>query len=57
MPAIPYTLTGKKLEAPVKRIMRGSRPDDVASPDALKDPKALDAFAELAAARASAARS
>ena len=57
VPAIPYTLTGKKLEAPVKRIMRGSRPDDVASPDALKDPKALDAFAELAAARASAARS
>jgi acetoacetyl-CoA synthetase len=57
VPAIPYTLTGKKLEAPVKRILLGARPDDVASPDALKDPKALDAFAELASARASAARS
>jgi acetoacetyl-CoA synthetase len=57
VPAIPYTLTGKKLEAPVKRIMRGSHPDDVASPDALKDPESLDAFAQLAAARASAARS
>ena len=57
VPAIPYTLTGKKLEAPVKRIMRGAKPDDVASPEALKEPKALDAFEEVAAARASAARS
>jgi acetoacetyl-CoA synthetase len=57
VPSIPYTLTGKKLEAPVKRIMLGARPDDVASPDALKDPTALDAFAELAASRGAAARS
>jgi acetoacetyl-CoA synthetase len=51
VPAIPYTLTGKTLEAPVKRIMRGARPDEVASPDALRDPAALDAFVALAAER------
>jgi acetoacetyl-CoA synthetase len=46
--AIPRTLTGKKLEAPVKRILLGSRPDDVAGRDSLLDPTALDAFAALA---------
>ena len=38
VPAIPRTLTGKKLEAPVKRILRGARADAVASRDALADP-------------------
>ena len=47
VPAIPYTLTGKKLEAPVKRMLRGASPDDVASRDSLRDPSALDAFAAL----------
>jgi len=54
VPAIPQTLTGKKLELPVKRIMLGSPPELVASRDALADPHALDAFVELAAARAAA---
>ena len=49
VPAIPRTLTGKKLEAPVKRIMLGARPEDVASRDALLDPSAIDAFAAYAA--------
>ena len=49
VPAIPRTLTGKKLEAPVKRILRGERPDAVASRDSLLDPAALDLFAALAA--------
>jgi acetoacetyl-CoA synthetase len=48
MPAIPRTLTGKKLEMPVKRILLGVAPEAVASRDALLDPTALDAFAELA---------
>jgi acetoacetyl-CoA synthetase len=50
--AIPKTLTGKKLEAPVKRILRGDAPEKVASRDALADPTALDAFVALAAQRA-----
>jgi acetoacetyl-CoA synthetase len=41
---IPRTLTGKKLELPVKRILQGHRPEDVASRDALADPSAIDAF-------------
>src|SRR4051794_1331839 len=44
VPAIPRTLTGKKLEAPVKRILRGAAADEVASKGALADPLALDAF-------------
>jgi acetoacetyl-CoA synthetase len=46
--AIPRTLTGKKLEMPVKRILLGVAPEAVASRDALLDPTALDAFAGLA---------
>ena len=49
VPAIPRTLTGKKLEAPVKRILRGDPVDAVASRDSLLDPTALDLFASFAA--------
>ncbi|WGY01640.1 acetoacetate--CoA ligase [Nocardioides sp. QY071] len=45
VPAVPYSRTGKKLEVPVKRILRGGDPDTVASAGALLDPGALDAFA------------
>ena len=48
VPAVPRTLTGKKLEAPVKRLLRGAAPEDVASRDALLDPTALDTFVALA---------
>ncbi len=51
VPAIPRTLTGKKLEAPVKRILRGESSERVASRDSLLDPTALDAFVALAAER------
>jgi len=50
VPAIPRTLTGKKLEAPVKRILRGAAADEVASRDSLLDPTALDHFVALAGA-------
>ena len=43
VPAIPRTLTGKKLETPVKRILRGAAVEAVASRDSLLDPTALDA--------------
>jgi acetoacetyl-CoA synthetase len=48
--AIPRTLTGKKLEAPVKRILRGEPPERVASRGSLADPTALDPFVALARA-------
>jgi acetoacetyl-CoA synthetase len=54
VPSIPRTLTGKKLEAPVKRILRGESPDRVASRDSLADPAALDAFVTLARERSGA---
>ncbi len=54
VPSIPRTLTGKKLEAPVKRILRGESPDRVASRDSLADPAALDAFVTLAGERSGA---
>ncbi len=47
VPAIPYSRTGKKLEVPVKKILRGALPDAVASRDALVDPRALDAFVDF----------
>jgi acetoacetyl-CoA synthetase len=44
---IPTTLSGKKLELPVKKILLGADPDAVASRGALKDPAALDQFVRL----------
>jgi acetoacetyl-CoA synthetase len=52
VPAVPRTMTGKKLEAPVKRILLGARAEEVASTDALLDPTAIEAFVAYAAARA-----
>ena len=51
VPAIPCTLTGKKLEAPVKRILRGVPAEQVASRGALAVPSAIDAFVEFVEVR------
>ena len=42
--AVPRTLSGKKLEVPVKRILLGQPADVVASEDALADPRSLDPY-------------
>jgi acetoacetyl-CoA synthetase len=52
VPAVPRTLSGKKLEVPVKRILGGTPPDVAASRDSLADPTALAPFEALAAERA-----
>jgi acetoacetyl-CoA synthetase len=49
--AVPRTLSGKKLEVPVKRILLGSRPDAAASADSLADPRSLEPYVALAAER------
>ena len=49
--SIPTTLSGKKLELPVKRILLGGDPATVASRGALKDPAALDAIVTIATRR------
>jgi acetoacetyl-CoA synthetase len=50
-PEIPVTLTGKKMEVPVRKLMLGVPVDKVASRDATRNPSALDWFADLAKAR------
>ena len=52
VPAIPRTMTGKKLELPVKRIIGGAAVSDVASRDALVDPAAIEPFVAYARERA-----
>jgi acetoacetyl-CoA synthetase len=51
VPGVPRTLSGKKLEVPVKRILTGTPPDAAASRGSLANPGSLDAFAELARRR------
>ncbi|HEX6128720.1 MAG TPA: acetoacetate--CoA ligase [Candidatus Limnocylindria bacterium] len=53
VPAVPRTLSGKKLEVPVKRILSGTPPDEAASRGSLANPHSLDAFADLARERRS----
>ena len=47
VPALPRTLSGKKLEVPVKKILRGASIEDVAAKGALTDPDSLDVFVKL----------
>jgi acetoacetyl-CoA synthetase len=48
VPAVPRTLSGKKLEVPVKRILTGTPPDVAASRGSLANPESLDAFVAMA---------
>ncbi|MBI5317913.1 acetoacetate--CoA ligase [Bradyrhizobium sp.] len=45
---IPYTLTGKKMEIPVRKILEGASLATTANPDSMKDPSALDDFLRFA---------
>jgi acetoacetyl-CoA synthetase len=49
--AVPYTLTGKKMEIPVRRILAGTPPEKAASREAMMDPGALDWFIAFARER------
>jgi acetoacetyl-CoA synthetase len=46
---IPYTLTGKKMEVPVRRILMGVPAEKAANRDAVANPQALDFFIVYAA--------
>jgi acetoacetyl-CoA synthetase len=48
VPAIPRTLTGKKMEVPVRRILLGAPADAVADRNAMANPESLDAFVPYA---------
>jgi acetoacetyl-CoA synthetase len=45
---VPRTLTGKKMEVPVRKLLLGAAPGKVASPDAMANPASLDFFVKLA---------
>ncbi|MGY0020635.1 AMP-binding enzyme [Streptomyces sp. cg35] len=47
--AVPRTLTGKKLEVPVKRILQGARITDVAAEGSVTRPDMLNWFANFSA--------
>jgi acetoacetyl-CoA synthetase len=46
--AIPRTLNGKKMEVPVRKLLLGSDPDKVASPDVMQNPGSLAFYVEYA---------
>ena len=43
---IPYTISGKKLETPVKKILMGRNPNLVANKESLRNPNALEYFVQ-----------
>jgi acetoacetyl-CoA synthetase len=45
---VPRTLTGKKMELPVRKLLLGMAVDKVASADAMANPGSLATFVELA---------
>lgn len=48
VPAVPYNLTGKKLEVPVKRLLNGEPRERVVSPGALRNPESISIYEQLA---------
>jgi len=52
VPDIPYTLSAKKMEVPVRRILRGADPATVAAPDAMRNPDSIAWFVAFREARA-----
>ena len=51
--AVPRTLTGKKLEVPIKRLLLGEAPERVFNRDAIANPDCLDWYLRFADSRAS----
>ena len=46
---IPRTLTGKKMELPVRKLLLGADAAKVASPDAMANPQSIDFFVDFRA--------
>ena len=45
---VPRTLTGKKMEVPVRKLLLGMARDKVASPESMANPSSLEYFVQLA---------
>ena len=48
VPDLPYTISGKKIEIPIKKLLSGESAEQIVSKDALKNPEALNWFIEFA---------
>jgi acetoacetyl-CoA synthetase len=48
VPSIPYTLSAKKMEIPVRRILAGNAPERVVDRESLGDPSSLDWYVAFA---------
>jgi len=51
VPAIPRTLSGKKLELPIKKLLLGQPLERVVNPDTLANPESLQWFSDFAGRR------
>ena len=47
-PSIPKTLSGKKLEVPIRKVLMGADPAKVLNRDSLADPSSVDFFVDFA---------
>ncbi|MBK8354445.1 MAG: acetoacetate--CoA ligase [Saprospiraceae bacterium] len=45
---IPYTLSGKKMETPIKKILMGRPVEKCVNPDTMRNPSSIDYFVQLA---------
>jgi acetoacetyl-CoA synthetase len=54
VPEIPRTLSGKKMELPVKKLLLGMAVEEVANPDAMSNPGSLAYYIEFARQRSEA---
>jgi acetoacetyl-CoA synthetase len=52
VPAVPRTLSGKKQEAPIKRLLQGAATAKIINRDAMLNPDSLDWFVAFQAGRA-----
>jgi acyl-coenzyme A synthetase/AMP-(fatty) acid ligase len=51
VPGIPRTVTGKKLEVPIRRILSGTPVDTAVDRQSMANPEVLEAFVAYAAGR------
>jgi acetoacetyl-CoA synthetase len=47
VPGIPYTISGKKTETPVKKVLSGMDPKKVINAGSLRNPKSMEFFARM----------
>jgi acetoacetyl-CoA synthetase len=52
VPDIPYTLSAKKMEVPVRRILQGIAPEKVAAADSMRNPASIDWYIDFRAQNA-----